>query len=248
MLFVPNLFGIGIRYADCLWSVGAEEQFYLVWPWFVQKVKRERVPYFLVLIVVGFTFAPHIIDYLNSYFFKNNNILYFLSHKLPKTGFAAMATGALIAYFTKYEKEKLLIVFSRWFQYVLLIVLCTSWIMDIKVPFIEKEYFCILFALLIANAAVNKNVVFSLENKLFNFLGKISFGLYVFHLIGLDIAIFLLHDLDSAYIFHYIFIVGVLIKILFASYYYYYYYYYYFEQPFLRIKNSKKYTLIPSKV
>ena len=245
LLFSPNLVisPLSFAYGRVLWSVGAEEQFYLIWPWVIEKINIKKILFFLFLTILVFTFSPHFIDFLNVRYFNNNELLHNISWAIPKTGFAAMATGAVVAYFAIYQKEKFNVIFSKIFQYILLLVLGVSWWLNLKIPYIEKEYFCILFALVIANAALNDKVVFSLENRVFNYLGKISFGLYVFHLIGLDLSIelFKYFNVKIGQPYHLIFILGVILTILLSS-----LSYNFFEKPFLKIKNSKKYTVVSS--
>ena len=103
-----------------------------------------------------------------------------------------------------YQKEKLNLIYSELFQYILFVTLCVSWWLDVKIPFVEKEYLSLLFALVIANVALN--------NKAFNYLGKISFGLYVYHLIGIDLAIELFKYFEAPY--HPVFVLGLIFTVL----------------------------------
>jgi len=98
------------------------------------------------------------------------------------------------------------------------------------------EIFSILFAIIVANYALNPNVFFKLENKVLNYLGKISFGLYVFHLISFDI----IKNLDIEISIFMGFILGIVLTIVIST-----VSYYAIEVPFLRLK-SKKYTTISS--
>jgi peptidoglycan/LPS O-acetylase OafA/YrhL len=58
----------------------------------------------------------------------------------------------------------------------------------ITVPYIHYEFYAVLFGILILNLAANKNTLISLENKAFHYLGKISYGLYMYHMLGIVIA------------------------------------------------------------
>jgi len=76
-----------------------------------------------------------------------------------------------------------------------------------------------------------------MENSVTNFLGRISFGLYMYHLIAITIAIKISENFNySNYI---IYPISIVITILFAS-----ISYYYFEVKF--INKKKKYSPVLS--
>jgi peptidoglycan/LPS O-acetylase OafA/YrhL len=78
--------------------------------------------------------------------------------------------------------------FSKLVQWIVFPVLAISLIIGINLPFFNFEFFSIMFAFLIVNLAANKKVIFSLENKLWHYLGKISFGLYMYHFIAITLT------------------------------------------------------------
>lgn len=58
---------------------------------------------------------------------------------------------------------------------------CLGIAAGIKIPVVNDEIYSILFGLIIINFAANDKIVLSLENRFFNYLGSISYGLYMFH-------------------------------------------------------------------
>ncbi len=56
------------------------------------------------------------------------------------------------------------------------------------IPF-YYEFYSILFGIIILNFASNKKIKISLENKVLNYLGNISYGLYMYHSIAIVLAI-----------------------------------------------------------
>tara|TARA_X000000950_G_C13917114_1_gene661563 strand:- start:5115 stop:6179 length:1065 start_codon:yes stop_codon:yes gene_type:complete len=244
LFFVPNwafVVGATIKYAGILWSVGAEEQFYLTWPWVIQKVNKKKLVYVFSLIAVIWAIFPHLLDYMNNNYFSNIESVRLVSKFMGRTGFGAMATGAIIAYLAKYYKNSLNYIFSRTFQTFVFIGTLIIWGGDFFPHIaIVDGFYSILFAILIANFGLNPDVIFSLENRVFNYLGKISFGLYVYHLIAFGavnkIMQIMLIDLPNEVSF----VVGLLITIGFSS-----LSYHLLEKRFLKIK-ARRYTVINS--
>lgn len=59
----------------------------------------------------------------------------------------------------------------------------------VKIPHIHYEFYGIIFGIIIINLASNKKTIFNLENRTLNYLGKISYGLYMFHPIAIVIVL-----------------------------------------------------------
>ncbi|MDB0011071.1 acyltransferase, partial [Flavobacteriales bacterium] len=71
---VAHIFGHGWFPSPQIWSIGVEEQFYLLWPLFVSLVlhKKKKIISFLLLgLFLLLTFLPHGIAYLNSRYFDS---------------------------------------------------------------------------------------------------------------------------------------------------------------------------------
>lgn len=143
-----------------------------------------------------------------------------------------------------YDKQKALkIIYSRYIQVLtyggLIFLLATGR----KNFLITDEVYSILFIIIILNICSNPKSFVQLQYKGFDFLGKISYGLYMYHdiIIISMIKIFMLAGFAFggvwANIFLYVFIWGGTILLAYMS-------YQYFEKPFLRYK--MKFTLIKS--
>lgn len=93
-----------------LWSLGVEEQFYIVWPlllWFAWKWRSNLL---LIAIVVGFiSFA------LNVYEVRNDTVAAFYS---PQTRFWELMAGSVLAYMTRHRQHiitnKFMLRLDRW--------------------------------------------------------------------------------------------------------------------------------------
>jgi len=179
--FLPNLvlhiYGM-IPYASQTWSIGAEEQFYLIWPVLNKKIKSKWLLMFAVIFV--YLFIKRYIYYLphTTYF----DIFRGFWKSTPIDCMAIGGIFALIVYDDKPIVNRLRkILFSKIIQWVIL--LATIYLISIgyKVESFQYEFYSLLFGILIINFACNKDRIFSMENKVFNYLGKISYGLYMFH-------------------------------------------------------------------
>lgn len=245
ILFLPNVAFImhnTLEYARILWSVGSEEQFYFVWPW-IMKIKNNKTTILVfIFIILFFSLAPHIFDYINNKYLNNSrNILFHLSRILYYMSFNSMATGGLLAFLYCYYPQYIKFLFNKALQFICLITLLYCWIFNIKF-IINDQFFATLFGILILNLALNPNVIFTLENKLFNYLGKISFGLYVYHFMAFNLNTFfitkMLHlpfHINIAF-----FLLGVIVTVFMAT-----VSYYFLEKPFLKLK-QRKFSLITS--
>jgi peptidoglycan/LPS O-acetylase OafA/YrhL len=244
LFFLPNVafvLDLSINYAIVLWSVGSEEQFYLVWPHLIKQFSPKLLKYIFLIILFSWAIGPHVIDYVNVHFLDNSKGVFVFTKLLGRVGFGAMATGALLAYYLKYEEGKLGLINNMIVQIASLGIVVLVWGLDL-LPHtaISDAIYAFLFALIISNFAINPKVIINLENKLLNFLGKVSFGLYVYHLFSFHMV----RNLNHHYELHIpkiiLFVIGVFITIVFA-----YFSYEYFEKPFLKLK-LRKFTTIKS--
>lgn len=244
LVFIPNLafvMNISIKYASILWSIGAEEQFYLLWPWIICKIKVKKLFLIFLIMILFWSFATHLIDFINYNYLSNIESIGIFSKFLGRMGFSAMATGALVALVFRYHPKRLQFIFHPLIQITVISLTLTIWIGNLlpHIAIIDQVY-SILFAIIIANFALNSKVIFSLENVILNYLGKISFGLYVYHLIAFRLIGHLSQILSFDIPKIILFIFGLLLTITLSS-----ISYKYLEKPFLRLKLNK-FTVIKS--
>lgn len=184
LFFLPNLvLGLYplIPFASQSWSIGYEEQFYLVWPLLIKKIKNKN---YIFLSIIGFFI---IIKFLAFYVFDDYLIQkkYF---KISEVFFSmpsidCMAIGGGFAYLLFNNNKILKNIFTKNFQVVLYFIITILILSGTFIPFFNNQVYSILFGLLIINLAANPKCIINLENILLNYLGKISYGLYMYHTI-----------------------------------------------------------------
>lgn len=218
-------------------SIGTEEQYYLFWPWLIKWFKNILIP--LVFIFFGFALAPNFCDYLNNnYFSKNPDIYLFIKQLRLFFEFFkidCMALGGILAYIYFNNKTKLLnFLFNRYTQIFSLIIGFGFWIMGIRIHYFKDEFYALFFAVIILNTAVNPNKLVSFDYKWLNYLGKISYGIYVYHwIIILLVLNFTIQFKDNSIVFNAMLYIGSIgLTILTAH-----YSFFKFENYFLRFKD-----------
>lgn len=180
IFFLPNLalaMFPPVAYISQTWSIGVEEQFYFIWPFLIKVFKRIEIVLLAVILIIlsiklGLIYLKRIHDsrtivILNT-FWDNFNI-------------DCMALGGLAA-FLLYSRHRILWLFyNKSVQYLTYGAIILLILFGVKFPHINYTVYAALFAVLILNLAGNAECVINLETAGLNYLGKISYGLYMFH-------------------------------------------------------------------
>jgi peptidoglycan/LPS O-acetylase OafA/YrhL len=179
IFFLPNLayaiFGL-IPYVSHTWSIGTEEQFYLIWPVLLKFTKNKlRIIVLVIIFYLTFKFLLYT-NFLDFISFKNLILQFWLTFNID-----CMAIGGLFSYLV-FKKSKLLrYLMNKFSFYITLISLCFFLYFRLDFLFFHYEVYAILFGIIILNLSSNNSFSRILENNIFNFLGKISFGIYMYH-------------------------------------------------------------------
>lgn len=229
------VFTATLPYLAHYWSVGVEEQFYAFWPWVIKKSKN--ILSILTIFAVSFFLFKVFLTLIGA-----TKLIITLFHY---TRFGCLAMGGIAAYLLFNRKE-------IWLQFAknkISEVLAWGIICLIAVnkfhlfSIIDHEIVTIATLIIIINQVDNPKKLFSLENKVFDYLGKISYGLYIYNpLLIYLVSISLGKVITNGSIFNIIaiYVITVVCVVLVSH-----FSYFYFENRFLKYKD--KFAVLKSK-
>jgi peptidoglycan/LPS O-acetylase OafA/YrhL len=209
---------------DHLWSISLEEQFYLVWP---LVMKRSTLTF--LKVTFGIIFLKLVLEPVVAMF--NSDAMMQLFWGLR---FECMAIGALGAYLYFHQHTLL-----RWIYHPL--AQCLVWgvmifcaLVDVPWTSVNTLLLSVTFITLILNLATNPRPLVQIDHWAFNALGKISYGIYMYHYPLLYVVLYLrksagIPDGETFNAVLYLIIIGGTLLLAYAS-------YRWFEAPFLRLK------------
>jgi peptidoglycan/LPS O-acetylase OafA/YrhL len=237
---VSNLYAY-MPYIAQTWSIGIEEQFYLIWPWIVKKSSNYLKVLFsivfglLILTNILYQFADHSGDISQTS--STTKVITFVYKFFAMLRIGCMAIGGIGAYYLYTQKWNILKpIFSSFAQIGTTSLVLGMMFLGVEIPFINHEFYSFLFIIIILNFAANPNCLASLENKILDYLGKISYSLYMWHNIaiicGLHVARYFNPQLDDALSNIIYYAVTFILTFIFSA-----LSYEYFEMKFLKYKH-----------
>ena len=170
-----------------LWSVAIEEQFYLIWPiiLYFAPIKKLWIVFSAIILVSIYYQFTH-----NSYTLRE-------FHTLSCMGDLAIgAFGSWLILFDAHFKQKFVSLskYKIWILY-LIFILAYFWIDNILpektvLKPLQRAIIAIIGLSIILEQIYSKNSIFKLGKiQIFSSLGKISYGLYCLHFVGILITL-----------------------------------------------------------
>lgn len=221
LAFVPNValyfYNYGIVGASQSWSVGVEEQFYLIWPFIFLVFNRKYWLYIFALIFC---------------------IMFVIAAKVTRAfPFEYMAIGAIGGYVNYYFKEKMNFLNGKGVYLLIISVLMLLLVYPvIKSVYYQSLVFAVFVVLLLLHT-VNAPHKLIFLSKPFNFLGTISYGIYMYHPLVMYVVFAFINSLKikNLYLYNfsiYFLVLGITFLISFLS-------YKYLEKRFIILKDFK---------
>ncbi len=182
ILFLPNYaaknFMVGLLHP--LWSIGVEEQFYLFWAPLAKAFRNK-----MLLMIAVFTFIS-ILLYAGVYYdvvsINQGWKAFFLTQK-----FYAMAIGSVFGYILFYHFESYNRSFftNKFFQLAVLLAVLWHFLINNagETGLFFKVLTSVLYGLLMLNVSVISNKLVRLEISWLSYLGTISYGIYMYHML-----------------------------------------------------------------
>jgi peptidoglycan/LPS O-acetylase OafA/YrhL len=196
LLFVPFVVNLayGNHFLTPLWSVGVEEIYYAAWAPLVKFFRRQIVPIMVAAIVIKTLLAMWV------HYFSGNILA---REVLRMLQFEAMAIGGLAACFVFRRSRpihahwlfsrpvQLLVVTSlvaRLFSHQLLVASSSLYAAAFDHPVLTPPLLMIVFAWFIINVAVNERTILRFDRRWLNYLGEISYGIYMYHALAISLV------------------------------------------------------------
>ena len=231
LFFVPNILDILYKpggILEVLWSIGIEVQFYLfVAPaLYFFKARRLLLVLSIISIVYFLLFHFSALDFLKTY----NFVFFFI--------FIGGLVGLLeeYGYLNVLKKTRVFPIIIT----VLTILFFTTDFVTASSAWVNNLCLAVLFSLFIHTLAYN-NYGLEIKNRWINYFGRISYGIYMYHVICMNLVVFLMLRLKEHVLLNdtlsisliYIFTFAITIFVAGLS-------YRYFEAYFLKLKTKYK--------
>jgi peptidoglycan/LPS O-acetylase OafA/YrhL len=176
------------------WSLSMEEQFYLFWPFIILLTPKKHL-----LKVILATIILAVVSRFGCYFVGLNHIQIYV---FPLTSLDSLGLGALLAFFIHYQYDRSKKSLSNLGLWICLPILILSILFQKAEAFevlIKPTILALFYVWLVSRAAVGFSgfVGKMLELKPLVFIGKISYGLYVYHYFMIPIFFKIFRNPDS---------------------------------------------------
>jgi peptidoglycan/LPS O-acetylase OafA/YrhL len=216
---IAHALGSGWPSSPQIWSIGVEEQFYLFWPLVLFVLPERKVITGLLIFFVGYSIFPHLFGFINVRTFQNEEVGLVLNKIFYGTKFNCMAIGALMG-FAMAKKKNWIKILSKDIVAIFSIILSFSlWFFRFEMKHFTDELFSIIFAVMIVGVVSSKKI--NIDTRITRFLGKISYGIYMYHWIIILIVLKYLKYDGNNLIFNlelYIIVIGLTILLSWISY------------------------------
>jgi peptidoglycan/LPS O-acetylase OafA/YrhL len=195
-ILLPNFSKVSNPIAFQSWSIGVEEQFYIFWPLLLSRINSlKKLAIVMIAIVIG-VYLLRATVYLNDLSIVNWPFLRVINEFFGESRFDNMAIGGLLAiFYYKNPNYKLKVLTKLLIYLAVILFLIKTWSIGFG---LDNVLAALTFAGLIYIVINFRNPVL-LENSILKYLGKISYGLYMYHVIGIIVSLNLILKFSPTY-------------------------------------------------
>lgn len=247
LLILPNVLrggSVQVVGANQAWSVGVEEQFYIIWPLLVKLFHKHFLKFIVVFVSIklmiqaGLQYGVNLTtdQQLQTYILR----IYYIWKLLAIEQMAIGAFGAWLLF--KHKDRWIKFFYTPLAQIIALLIF-------ISLFTIELEYFgksivaAFSFLVIIINISTNEKTAIKLNHSRYDILGNMSYGIYMYHTIAIALVMTVLKKMnmtENLLTFNLLLFISSFILTMILS----YLSYTYFESFFLTLK--KKFMVIIS--
>jgi peptidoglycan/LPS O-acetylase OafA/YrhL len=185
LAILPNitLFKFGaIPFSSQAWSIGVEEQFYLLWPLIIKYVKQIALFLgFIIILLFTLQNCSVIINKLFGNHFMNPITLSKISIFFKSFRIDCMAIGSIGALMVFNKSKALNNLYNKGSSFLIFSLMIGLMLNPYEIPFFSNLIYSVLSMLFIITITTFKDCFYTIENKLFNVLGDVSYGIYMYH-------------------------------------------------------------------
>ena len=244
-----TLFHAGNTYTSAFlghyWSLAAEEQFYLFFAPALNYFRKHILAFLVSIITIGFFFNEIYVHRFTDQEDANYFSYYFTLSRFFHFGIGGVMAWAYVN--GKFKTQNNLTIWEKYLLQVCFLVptylfICGGDLYLTPTIKLVLNHLRTILAILSAGiilCAIMKNSIFLFERGFLKYCGKISFGMYIFHLLALRLSAYILQtdplfvSVNSEFFTWAFPILTTLISVLFAT-----LSYKYFEKPFLNLKKN----------
>lgn len=234
---VPYILGKSLPFLAHYWSLGVEEQFYLIFPQMAKGSNKKLFKIASVSLLVILALKGIFWILRRKFGFELPLLIITVSR------FNIILIGVIGAILYYNKNEFFLTIATNKITQIL------SWLSIFFIAInlfhfasvIDQDLIAIISVFLIIGQVTKKNQIINLENKVFDFIGKISYGIYVIHPLLIFLCSKIIGNFSSGNLFDYL---AVYLSIIFVTILLSYVSYEFYEKKFLKLK--RRFTTIKS--